>query len=313
MARSPRSPHRERWAAVTAIAAEQHALISTAQLGAIGIFGEGVRWLVEAERLAHYRREVYAIAGAPSSRWQPLMAAVLAAGSPAAASFRSGAELYACPAIAPPPFPEITVFGACSRRLTDVCAHRSDHWHEDDLTVREGIPVTSPARTLVDLGRFLSLWMLAKTYNHMLRARLATVDDVAACLARIGGRGRPGTVWLRILTAERLLGFHPGDNDFELTVGRALGRASVPEGVPQHQVVVGRHIYVLDRAWPEAKVGLEVDGDVHLDSLVADHDAERRNRLTAAGWEMFYARRNTNLAELAQHILGALARRDHPS
>ena len=191
----------------------------------------------------------------------------------------------------------------------DVCAHRSDRFHESDLTVREQIPVTSPARTLVDLGRFLSLWMLAKTYNHILRKDLAEVDDVAACLERIGGRGRPGTVWLRILTAERRLGFHPGDNDFELTVGRALRNEGVPASVQQHQIIVGRHIYVVDHAWPDKLVGLEVDGDVHLEGLVADHDAEKRNRLTAAGWDMYTARRNTNLIELARQIRGALSRR----
>ena len=303
------SPHPEQWAAIVGCATTQYGLIATRQLRAIGVGLKATKRLVSTHRLRPYRLGVYLVAGSPDTRWQPLMAACLAVGPPAAASFRSAAELYGYPGVAPAPYPEITVFGECSRRLTDICAHRSDRFHECDLTVREQIPVTSPARTLVDLGRFLSLWMLAKTYNHILRKDLAEVDDVAACLERIGGRGRPGTVWLRILTAERRLGFHPGDNDFELTVGRALRREGVPEGTPQFQVVVGRYIYVLDRAWPDAKVGLEVDGDVHLDSLVADHDAEKRNRLTAVGWDLYYARPHTNLVELARHVLGALRAR----
>lgn len=301
------SPHREQWAEVVALALKQHALVGAWQLRDLGVTRKQAWWLAESGRLRTYREGVYVIAGSPPSVWRPLMAAVLAAGRTARGSFRSAAQVYGYLGVAPPPFPEITVFGACSRRLTEVCGHRSDHWHVDDLTVREGIPVTSPARTLVDLGRFLSLWMLAKTYNHMLRTRLATVDDVDACLQRIGGRGRPGTVWLRILTAERRLGFHPGDNDFELKVVRALIRAGVPVGVQQYQVSVGRYIYVFDIAWPDAKVAVEVDGDIHLEELVADHDVDKGNRLRAAGWQIFYARRHTDLEELARHVLGALS------
>jgi very-short-patch-repair endonuclease len=252
---------------------------------------------------------VYRLNGVPDDRWQPLMAAVLAVGSCCAASHRSAAELYVCPGVAAPPLPEITVYGGNTLRLTGVTRHRSDFLEPIDLRVVEHIPVTSPARSLVDLGRYLSPGMLAKTMRYLLRSRLATLDELEECLQRIGGRGRPGTVWLRILFAERRLGAPMGDNEFEAKVGRALREHGVPPGVEQFQVVVGRRVYVLDRAWPEQKVGLEIDGDIHLLEEVADHDVDRGNALEAAGWRIFHARHATNLATLARQVLGALRTR----
>lgn len=237
------------------------------------------------------------------------MAACLAAAPFAAASHRSVAQLCALPGVAPPPLPEITVFGDLAPRLQGVIVHRSDFLHEDDRSVLHDIPVTSVARTIIDLGRYLSTTMQARVLNDAERRRLCTLDDVRACLERIGGRGRPGTAWMRILLEERQLGWHPGDSDFEVRTVRRFKNAGLRGLVQQHQVVVGRHVYVLDVAWPAVKVGVDVNGPVHLTQEAQKHDADRRNRLKRAGWDMYEVTPGTDLAEVIAAVQVAIARR----
>jgi very-short-patch-repair endonuclease len=213
------------------------------------------------------------------------------------------------PGVAPPPRPEITIPGDLTPRIRGVIAHRSDLVDDDDRTARLNVPVTSPARTIVDLGRFLSHSLHARVLNDAERRRLCTLDDVRECLERIGGRGRPGTVWLRILLGERAEGWHPGDSDLELRVLRRLLTAGTPRPAQQHQVVAGRHVYILDLAWPEPKVGVDVNGPVHLTPEAQAHDAVRRNRMTRAGWHMLEATPETDLDELARDVQDAIRTR----
>jgi very-short-patch-repair endonuclease len=164
-------------------------------------------------------------------------------------------------------------------------------------------------RTIVDMGRYVTTFLQVRMMDHAKRRRLCGYEDVATCLDRIGGRGRPGSGRLRKAVDRRIaVGFDPGDSGLEVAVVTALRRRNAPAFAQQHQVVCGRHVYLIDIAWPTAHVGIEVKGDVHLDPSVADNDAERENLLTAAGWRIFEARAATNLGRLIDQVLGAIQR-----
>ena len=300
--------HPEPWAALAAVAAEQHGLVTGAQV--LEVVGRDTRrkW-VNTSRLIRFRYGVLLLAGVPRTEWQPLMAACLAVGPFVAASHRSASLLHEYPAIARPPDPEITVYGADSRRLDQVVGHRSEFLDPADQCRVRNIPATSPARTIVDMGRYVTTFLQVRMMDHAKRRHLCTYEEVAACLDRIGGRGRPGSGRLRKAVDRRIaVGFDPGDSGLEVAVISALRRRKAPPFVQQHQVVCGRHVYLIDIAWPDAKVGIEVKGDVHLDPSVADNDADRENLLTAAGWQIYEARPGTNLTSLVDHVLGAIAR-----
>jgi very-short-patch-repair endonuclease len=296
------------WQGITAIAANQHGLITSSQ--AIELTSKiTVARLVDWYRLIGFRYGVYLIAGVPRTEWQPLMAACLAIAPHVAASHRSAALLHEFPAVAPPPDPEITVYGQCSRRLDDVVGHRSEFLHEDDLTVVRNIPTTAPARTIVDMGRYLTTYLQVRIMDRAKRRELCTYEEVAACLERIGGRGRPGSGRLKRVVARRLSGIDAGDSQLEVITAEAMVAGGLPPFVQQHPVEVEGHTYFIDLAWPKWKVGIEVMGDVHLDPLVADNDADRRNLLRRAGWDLYDARYNTNLHRLAGLVLGAISTR----
>jgi very-short-patch-repair endonuclease len=97
-----------------------------------------------------------------------------------------------------------------------------------------------------------------------------------------------------------------GDSGLEVTVQEAMRRYRLPPFVLQYPVACGRRTFLIDIAWPEAQVGIEVKGDVHLDSSVADNDAVRENLLIDAGWTVYEARPTTDLAGLARQLSGRL-------
>jgi very-short-patch-repair endonuclease len=291
-----------------AVAARQHGLVTTAQaVEAMGL--RSLRRTTNRGLLIPFRYGVHLVAGAPRTEWQPLMAACLAVGPFVAASHRSAALLHELPGVARPPDPEITVYGADSRRLDEVVGHRSDFLDPSDQCRVRNISCTSAARTIVDMGRYVTTYLQVRMLDNAKRRRLCTYEDVAECLDRIGGRGRPGSGRLRRAVDRRIaVGFDPGDSGLEANVIQALHRRHAPPFVQQHQVVCGSHVYLIDIAWPDAKVGIEVKGDVHLDPAVADNDADRENLLTAAGWQIYDARPATNITRLIDHVLGAIQR-----
>lgn len=297
------------WEQIAAFASAQHGLATTQQVLSV-VSLRTLRREINRGRLIPFRHGVYLMAGVPRTEWQPLMAACLAGGPFVAASHRSAAILYELPGVARPPHPEITTYGDASRELSDVVNHRSERVDEIDLTTVRGIPCTSPARTLLDLGRYVSEYVLIRAMDSAKRRRLCTYEDVAECVDRIGGPGRLGTRWLQASLPRRLAReIGAGDSGLEVRVQEALWRSNVPPFVLQHEVVIDGVISLIDIAWPERLVGIEVKGDVHLDPTVADNDAERENRLTTAGWTIYEARPTTDLAKLVRQVSARLRRR----
>src|SRR4029079_10037426 len=102
-----------------------------------------------------------------------------------------------------------------------------------DKAVVKGIPCTSPARTLLDLGRYVSEYVLIRAMDSAKRRRLCTYEDVAECLDRIGGRGRHGTRWLQAALPRRLAReISAGDSGLEVRMQQALWRGGGPDSLP---------------------------------------------------------------------------------
>jgi hypothetical protein len=135
------------------LAANQHGVVSLDQLRALGISSDAISRRVHAGRLHRIYRGVYAV-GHPrlthEGRW---MAAVLACGSGAVLSHRSAAALWKL-LPSQPGMSHVTVPSHAGRkRRKGIHLHRSTSLHPAQTTLRMGIPVTTPARTLADLRR----------------------------------------------------------------------------------------------------------------------------------------------------------------
>lgn len=279
------------------VAAAQHGLVSRKQLLAF-VTPAAVRWLVEDGRILPVRQGVYRVAGAPETMWSPLWAALLAAGD-AVASHRAAAGLHGFPGVLPGAV-ELMVFGRTTPRLPGVLAHRADRLMADDVEVVEGIPATSRARTVIDLAGAVHPRLLERMLDQ------CDVAEVTACLDRVGTRGRRGVAWLLPLLRARV----GGDSPLEQLWLRRLHRAGYPPPVLAHQLVAGGRLLILDFAWPEHRVGIEVDGwSSHSSRTQFDRDRERDLLATQAGWRILRVTSRTPVSKVTAALASIFAQK----
>ena len=124
-------------------------------------------------------------------------------------------------------------------------------------------------------------------------------------MKRAGGRGRIGQALLGPLVDAR-----GGDPRVESRLEQRAVRALAPLApfVTQHQLLLGGQVVVLDIAWPEVRVGVEVDGFAAHGRSRARFDADRRrdNLLTAHGWRIAHvtsAMDDATILEAVRRIL----------
>ena len=216
------------------------------------------------------------------------MAVVL--GCDAIASHSTAARLWGLPIPHDVPPIEVTTARPRRARLSGARIHRTTHFLGAEHTARSRIPVTSIARTLVDLSGRLSVNDLGRALDHACHERLPfQLRDLATCVAGLSpapGR-KPSRV--RAVLHARLLGYDETESVLEMRVLRAIVGAGLPEPRRQHEVAANGRRYRLDLAYPEQKIGIEVDGwCAHGSRTAFDRDRVRENDLDVAGWHRLH-------------------------
>jgi hypothetical protein len=72
---------------------------------------------------------------------------------------------------------EVSVPKGRRLRTTKLTVHRTDQLHRIDRTLRDRIPITTPARTLIDLASVLDEESLESAVEDGLRRRSSTNDS----------------------------------------------------------------------------------------------------------------------------------------
>jgi very-short-patch-repair endonuclease len=153
---------------------------------------------------------------------------------------------------------------------------------------RHGIPVTTVARTLIDLGHVASPRAVERALEDSLRRRLTTVARVNDALAREGGRGRRGAATLGRILRERAGA--PTESELERRLLALLRDAGLPPPRCQHLVrLPGGALARLDFAYPDAMLGIEADGyRWHSGREAWSDDRTRTNGLVGVGWRILH-------------------------
>jgi hypothetical protein len=144
---------------------------------------------------------------------------------------------------------------------------------------RQGVVVTSPSRTWIDLAAVVPPAALLAVTDQML-ARGFPRDEFPAILRR-SARRRGVAVARRVVPCADPLAGSP----MESVLRWLIHEAGLPTPVLQHVVRAGgRFLGKVDLAWPDRRVIVEFDGDVHRDRRVFVDDVRRQNGLVLAGW-----------------------------
>jgi very-short-patch-repair endonuclease len=209
------------------------------------------------------------------------LAAVLWAGEGAVASHVTAARIFGAGLRSEKP--HIWISSDRHPRSNLVIVHRGEI-ARNDRRMRDGVPITSPARTLVDLATMLDEESLESVVEDFFHRGVTTPLAVQRCLDATGGTGRVGSHLLRALLADR--DEAPLERKLEVKLWRMLRKAGM-RPVRQYEVRCGTNMYRLDFAWPILKVAVEGEGfAAHGGRLAHVRDNRRLADLVAVGWRV---------------------------
>jgi predicted transcriptional regulator of viral defense system len=299
-------------ALIAEIAERQHGLITLLQLQFLGLGRSGVSRRVKAGRLHRIHRCVYAVGRPYLTQHGHWLAAVLACGPRAALSHRSAGAHHGVRRDSRAKT-DVTLASPSARSRPSIDVHRSSTLEPADITIVDGIPCTTVARTLVDLGDVVSRREVERAVD---RAEVLGVFDgkaVHEVLARAGRRRGAGI--LRSILEDYN---QPTLTEKELEERfLALCRqASLPSPAVNAWITLPDGVaYKADFLWREHKLIAETDGrDVHTTRKAFEHDRLRDQRLTLAGYTVVrftwrqVKRDPRGVAETPQGLLARLAR-----
>jgi very-short-patch-repair endonuclease len=265
---------------IAGLAASQHGVVTRAQLLRAGVTVNEVRRRITTSRLVELHRGVYLVGPMASPRAAE-MAAVLACGPRAYVSHRSAAWLWA---LLPRPEPAgrsgaVEVRVAANRRVrrSGIRARRTERLEPRDVALVDGIPVTSVARTLVDLAGVVRPRELERATARAERQELVTRDRLLAFVAR--HRREPG---VGVLAG--ILGQEGGPALTRSVLEDRFGDEVKEFGLPKPRYNVVVEGYELDVWWPRLRHAVELDGAAYHRSWRSQrHDRRRDTDLAAAG------------------------------
>jgi very-short-patch-repair endonuclease len=259
------------------LARRQHGVVSARQLAELGFPPQTLARWVKDGRLHRLHRGVYAV-GHEALTWEGRLLAAVLANEPAVASHLTAAWIHGLLRTRPGTFHLAAPSRRHRKKLVVVHFARLD---PDDVVTIDGIPVTSPARTVLDLAPDESARDLGRILQRADEHELLDRRRFEATLARAGGHPGRGKfdAALRIYRPEQAV----LRSDLEKRFRRLVLAAGLPR--PQTNVVVEG--YELDAYWEAEGFAVELDVYATHGSLTSfEEDPKRQDDLLLAGIEL---------------------------
>jgi restriction endonuclease-like protein/putative AbiEi antitoxin of type IV toxin-antitoxin system len=258
-------PFRATTAEIAALAGCQHGVVTRSQLLALGMSDRAITRGAAGGRLHRLHRGVFAVGHRVltiEGRW---MAATLATGgvlshATAAAAWDLRPRTDAI---------HVTVAGdAGRRRRAGLRVHRS---RTIEATTHRGIPITTPARTIIDLARTLKGRPLEAALDRAEHLRLVDFSEL---------KHRPIP---RSLQA--VLSLYTASNPTRSELEERFIQLCDDHGIPRPDINARIEGYEVDFVWRDKRLIVEVDGYAYHRSPTAfEADRERDIDLARAGW-----------------------------
>lgn len=297
------------WREVAALAECQHGVVSRNQLRRLGVGEATIDRSIVSCRLFPLFRGVFGVGHAGVGRMGRLLAATLACGEGSVVSHGTAAALLGIWERYPRRIDVIAPVQA-GRKVAGVFRRHTPPPLPRDAYVHEGIPCTSPSRTIVDVAGIAREPSLRRTIEQAAVLRMLNVPEIDAILA--GGPRRRGSPVLRIVLGDWRR-YPPAirlRSPMEAKLLPLLSRRGIP--IPECNEVLtidGERIQV-DFLWRRQRLAVETDGAKYHDNPEARTRDRRRDRILQTahyrvwriGWDDLEHQPDATMSELARRL-----------
>jgi hypothetical protein len=296
---------------VAARAAEEWSVLSLDELRECGLSKDQVTTRVRKGWLHRVYPVVYAVGHPALSMQGQLLAAVKSMGKGAVLSHFAGAALWDFVKW-DDRYPDVTVVRAGVKRRREIRVHRTSVLEPQDVMRHQGIPVTSPARTLVDLAAVVNHKLLRTAVRRAQSRHRVGPPQLLATVRRLGARRG-------IANLNKILATGPAPTRSvleDVVLDLVLTGGLVKPDVNKLLLLAGRRV-VPDFRWPEQHVVVEADSRTWHDNKTArEDDAERQALLELHGervlrvtWQQAITRPTQTIARIKNAGVPSRARR----
>jgi very-short-patch-repair endonuclease len=298
---------------IGAVATEQHGVVARRQLAELGLTPQHIAYRTDIGRLIRIFRGVYAVGHPQLTREGRWMGAVLSCGPQSVLSHADAAahwELLPARGV----LIDVTTPVRSGRKpdRRRIRLHRIGTLTSDEVTVHDAIPVTTPARTLLDLASILRPRALEDAIAQA--DRLARFDLVAVLRVLDAHPRQHGAPALRALL-DRLAGTDVAQTRSALEV--ALLQLCDDNGLPAPLANVPIAGFTVDFRWPGTNLIVETDGfRYHRMPTTFESDRDRDQLLMLAGYRVArftYNQLTRQRAESARRLRDLLAGSGSPN
>jgi|SRR4051794_22997347 hypothetical protein len=270
---------RPRHSQISDLARSQRGPISRDQLLALDIGPRRIESWLRSGRLHRYFRGVYLLGHQAIADKGRLIAAVLAYGDDAVLSHRSAADWWGFVRTSRKEV-DVTVPGRSKAGQDGIDLHLVRSLDPRDVTEHEGVPITTIARTLLDLAEVVRPRQLKRAVEESDRLRLFDAKAVQELLAR--SPGRHGLKPLRHLLSDFVY-----DELSRQELEALFFDFCVEAGLPAPTMNVPIFDYTVDAHWPGTNVIVELDSRAfHLNAKAFEADRIRDADLVLAGYRV---------------------------
>ena len=238
--------------AVGAAASAQHGFVTTTQLHFLGLDRHAIAHRVRQGRLHRFHRGVYLVGHEALTDLGRLAAALLAYGPTALLCHWSAAFLWGLASRVGDGV-HVMLPAVAGRHRDGVTVHRMASFDQRHRRLRSGLPLTSPALTILDLAEMESTATVEAILNEARQRRLVSQSELASLLHRSTGRAGLGILG-------RLFSSQTNDDFSRHEAEKILWRLIRSSGLPTPRRNVRVHGFELDFYWPELGLNVETDG-----------------------------------------------------
>jgi REase_MTES_1575 len=272
------------------LAEKQNGLIMSEQLVSLGLNHQAIGRRRDSGLLIEFLPGVYRLVGSVANWLLFVKATYMWLRGRGVLSHRTSAALQSLVEGTPYPI-EVSTTGYLRSPQEDIQIRRVVDLSSRDLRWFDGMRITNPTRTLIDLAGVLDRQRLDHAIDEARRRRVTAERPLRETLERLGRRGRRGASVIANILEQGEFNLSVPGSPFERRLLHFLSAHLFPAPERQYEILDDRGDLVarVDFAYPSLKIAIECDGKKHHFGIRDwENDVERRSKLAALGWRVIH-------------------------